>query len=330
MTSKRTRKARASADVLITGAAGFIGMRLTSRLRSLGLTVIGTDLRTDDDIVAMDITSRDQVETVFAKTRPKRVIHLAAIVDDRGAADLFDAVNVRGTQHVLEAALKGPLERFVHVSSIVALGFNPGLKANENSRLVTNTGSPYFDTKARSEALVRTARDEEGAPIAIVRPGDVYGPGSEPWVIRPLEMMRKRLPVLVDGGRGLIAHCWIDNLVDALVLATTHEDAAGHIFQVHDGSDTTTYKRYFTHLAQVAGAPKPRLALPYRPALILGRLFDVLAKRTPIEPPFSEAAVRFIARRSTYCMRTTREILNFNPAVNLEEGMTRLMHSLKA
>jgi len=126
-----------------------------------------------------------------------------------------------------------------------------------------------------------------------------------------------------------MAHCWIDNLIDGLVLAATHEDANGHIFQIHDGYDTTTYKSYFTQLALVAGAPKPRISMPYKPALLLGKVFDEIAKRTPIEPPFSEAAVRFLSRRATYCMKTTRDILGFNPAVNLEEGLQRLAHTVR-
>ena len=294
------------------------------------MNVVETDLRANDaGMIAMDITSQAQVQEIFRKTKPKCVIHLAAIVDDRGSANLFERVNVDGTRNVLQAAMEHPLERFVQVSSIVALGFDPGKGANEHSPLVMTTGSPYFDTKARSEDIVRKARDREGVPVVVVRPGDVYGPGSEPWVNRPLAMMRKRLPVLVDGGRGLIAHCWIENLVDALVLASTHADAPGHIFQVHDGSDHTTYKEYFRELARTAGAPKPRLALPYGPALMLGRLFDEVAARTSIEPPFSRAAVHFLSRRATYCMRTTRNILGFEPSVDLQEGMTRLRYLLR-
>ena len=329
MTKKRTRRITSRVDVLITGAAGFIGAKLMQRLKAQGLQVLGADVRArEDSVIAMDITSRDQVETAFKKHKPKRVVHLAAIVDDRGDPRLFTAVNVDGTRNVLNAAITGPLERFVQVSSIVALGFDPGLNAGADSPLVTTTGSPYFDTKALSEQIVRSAQAEQGIPAVIIRPGDVYGPGSEPWVTRPIDMMRKRLPVLVDGGRGLMAHCWIDNLVDALVLAVTHPDAEGHIFQVHDGCDHTTYKRYFSQLARVANAPKPKLSLPYQPALLLGKIFDEVAKRTSIQPPFSEAAVRFLSRRATYSMENTRRILGYTPAVGLDEGLAKLAPAL--
>jgi len=76
----------------------------------------------------------------------------------------------------------------------------------------------------------------------VVRPGEVWGPNSEQFVGRPLALMRRHFPVLVDAGRGLMAHCWIDNLVDGLVLALTHPDAVGGTFTFHDGSDTTTYR----------------------------------------------------------------------------------------
>ena len=317
-------------DVLLTGADGFIGRQLTQRFEAMDLSVIGTDIRGEGNgCVRMDITSTSQVRSVIRTVRPKRVVHLAAIVDDRGAPDLFLTVNVGGTQNVLEAAMDVALERFVHVSSIVALGFDPGRDADERSPLVTDTGSPYFDTKARSELIVRRVGTEKGVPTVIIRPGDVYGPGSEPWVLRPITLMRKRLPVLVDGGRGLIAHCWIDNLVDALVLATTEPKAEGHTFQIHDGSDGTTYRQYFRLLARAAQVPQPRLSLPHRPALMLGRAFDRIAKHTSFVPPFSEAAVRFISRRATYCMRSSRDILGFKPVVDLPEGMERLASALR-
>jgi len=322
-TSSRSKKGRV--DFLITGAAGFIGERLVKRLLSDGHTVQGVDLQAGSEpTLRMDITSEEQVLATFRRLRPRAVIHLAAVVDDRGAPELFERVNVDGTQHVVSAAIEAEVERFVHVSSIVALGFDPGHDAGEASPLVFDTGVPYFDTKARSEALVREAMKHGSLRGCVLRPGDVYGERSVPWVVRPIDMMRKRLPVLVAGGRGLMAHCHVDNLVQGLSLAATHPDALGHIFQIHEATERTTYRRYFTLLAEQAGVPKPTFSLPFSFGVGVGRVFDQMHRRFGIHPPFGEGAVRYVARQSTYSLSTARGVLGYTPTITLEEGIANL------
>ncbi|MBX3249843.1 MAG: NAD(P)-dependent oxidoreductase, partial [Myxococcales bacterium] len=217
----------ARADVLVTGAAGFVGAALARRLGESGRRVVATDLRGDAGIVHVDVTDAGAVDAVVERHRPHQVVHAAAIVDDRVPAGPTFAVNVRGTEHVLRACARHHVTRLVHVSSIAALGYDPGPDADASTPLVTTTGTPYFDTKARSERIVREAMRREALELVVARPGDVYGPGSDPWVRRPLEMMRRRLPVLVGGGEGLMAHCYIDNLVDGLVACLDHPAAPG-------------------------------------------------------------------------------------------------------
>ena len=190
-------------DVLVTGAAGFVGSALCKRLASEGQTVLGADLRLGPTAsVSLDITDPVAVREVFERHRPRRVVHTAAIVDDRGAPELFYAVNVQGTDHVVRACEAMEVERLVHISSIVVLGLDSPPRCDEDTPLQAYTGAPYMDTKAVSERRVRDAWAAGRVPAVVVRPGDVYGPGSEPWVRRPVEMMRRGLPILVGGGQG--------------------------------------------------------------------------------------------------------------------------------
>ncbi len=233
-------RARGPIDVLVTGSSGFVGSALARRLEDQGLSVVGADLRPGlTPTVGLDITDGARVHEVFERLRPRRVVHAAAIVDDRGALERFEAVNVRGTDHVVDACEAVEVERLVHVSSIVVLGLESPAHCDENTPLQPYTGAPYMDTKAISERRVRDAWAAGRVPAVVVRPGDVYGAGSDPWVRRPVEMMRKGMPVLVGGGRGLMAHCWIDNLVDGLVLALQARGVEGRVFHITDGADDT-------------------------------------------------------------------------------------------
>ena len=140
---------------LVTGAAGFIGGALVRRLRDRGQLIIGADLRTNADAeVALDVSDPQSVRTVLQAHRPTVIVHAAAIVDDRGDPSLFERVNVAGTGHMLEAASDAGCRRFVQLSSIAALGIDPGMGANAQSPLVDDTGSPYIPKRAPKHSYV--------------------------------------------------------------------------------------------------------------------------------------------------------------------------------
>lgn len=318
-------------DILVTGAAGFIGSSLVRHLRQAGATVMGADLRKGGEAeLCFDVRFEADVRRTFETYRPSKVVHAAAIVDERTNAELTEAVNVNGTRAVFEAARDSGCERFVHVSSIAALGLDPKPGANAASPLVQDTGSPYFDTKARSEAMVRALAAQSGLDLVVIRPGDVYGPGSVPWVLRPLSMMRKRQPVLIAGGRGLIAHCHVDNLVLAIERALVAADTASGPFIIHDGSDTTTHKEYFTRLARAAGLPAPERSIPEPLARTVANAAERIHRWGGPIPPFTSASVRYVNRASTYSIEEARQGLGYAPQVDLDEGMERLAHALRA
>ena len=318
-------------DVLVTGSAGFVGSALTRRLEAEGLSIIGADLRAGHaPTVAVDITDADAVLAVFQRFRPRKVIHTAAIVDDRGDPALFEAVNVRGTANVVAACEATGVERLVHVSSIVVLGLDSPPFCDEATPLQPYTGAPYMDTKAVSERLVRDAWAAGRLSAVVIRPGDVYGPGSVPWVERPVEMMRQGLPVLVGGGRGLMAHCWIDNLIDGLVLALEAAEVDGRVFHITDGEEHTTFGGYFERLAVAAGVRLSRLSLPGPVAVGLGAALERASELVPFSPPFTGTAARYLLRRSVYSIEGARQALGYTPAVDLSEGMARLAERLNA
>jgi nucleoside-diphosphate-sugar epimerase len=317
-------------DVLVTGAAGFVGSALVERLDARGASVVGADLRPASGIEPIDVTDRASAASLVARLRPRTIVHAAARVDDRGSPALFERVNVEGTRHMLAAAERHSVRRFVHVSSIAALGIEPVERLDETSPLRTNEGSPYFDTKARSEAVAREAFGRGAFEGVVVRPGDVYGAASVPWVLRPLDLMRRGMPLLVDRGRGLIAHCAIDHLVDALVGAVERPEAAGGIYIVHDGSDTTTYARYFETLARSVGHSSRLRSLRRSFALALARAAETLGPRVGLEPPFTRAAIRYVCRRATYSIEAARRDLGFTPRISLDEGLADVAPTLRA
>src|SRR5205085_3366219 len=118
----------------------------------------------------------------------------------------FIRVNVEGTANVLDAAEAAGNARVVQVSSVVVFGYADTSHQDE-SAFRRNMGVPYIDTKSASDRIAA----RRGA--VIVRPGDVYGPGSLSWVVRPVELMRSRRFAVPGKGDGTMLPIYVDDLV---------------------------------------------------------------------------------------------------------------------
>ena len=96
----------------------------------------------------------------------------------------------------------------------------------------------------------------------ILRPATVYGPGSTDVVGEIARAIRGRHMLLVDRGRAVAGLCYVENLIDAALLALRHEAAPGQAFNVSDGLDVT-WRQFTDGLAEGLGCPQVRWSLPY-------------------------------------------------------------------
>jgi nucleoside-diphosphate-sugar epimerase len=306
--------------VFLTGALGFIGRALADRWRGEGAEVRGVDLTADPErgVAAGDVSEPGDWQDRAGGC--DLVVHLAARIGFGGTHDEFWPINVAATRHALDAAVRGGAERFVHTSSITVFGneFPDGV---DESYPVRPTGAPYVDTKIASEQVVLAAHVDGQVPCTIVRPGDVYGPRSRPWVVMILEAIRRRQLMLPAGGRGVISPAYVDNLVDGYVLAATSDAAAGEIFTLSDGIGVEC-REFFAHHHRWLGIKGPRTA-PTRLAMAAAGLNERALRLAGRETEAVPAAVRYFTRTGTYSIEKARRVLGYEPAVGLDEGMER-------
>jgi nucleoside-diphosphate-sugar epimerase len=316
----------AGRSVAVTGAGGFIGRALCARLASAGALVTGLDV--DDSARGRvtgsgatfrlcDTSSTSAVQDALAGA--ELVVHSAAVVSDWGAMADFVRVNVGGTRNVLDAAERLRCDRIVHISSVASWGYEHRDALDEDSP-PRPCGVPYIDTKGASDALALD-RARRGEPVAVIRPGDVYGPGSTPWAVRPLEALRANRFMLIGRGQGVMTPVYIDDLVESIVLALTASGATGRGYTVWDGVPVSVAE-FFGHYARMLGrAGIPRLPRPL--AELVAGAQEAVAAATGRPPMFSRNAITFVSRRAAYSNRRAREVLGWAPRVMLEEGMRR-------
>lgn len=318
----------------VTGAAGFIGRRLLRRLADAGREAVCLDVAPPTTLAPGHRFERCDLRDAAATRRamegaaPDFVVHLAARVGDWGSFADFEAINVTGARHAIEAALAAKARRVVHVSSIAAMGLDAGAVADEAVGPFASS-DPYSATKGAGEMVAREFQ-RAGRPVVVVRPGDVYGVGSVPWVVRPVGLLRAGQMVLVDGGRGHFAHVHVDNLLDAILRTLDRDEAVGETFIVTDGDTQCTVGAYFQKLAAAAGAPPPTRSVPRVVAKALGAAFEGAARLTGRAPAFTRVAVDFVLRRGSFSIEKARSTLDWAPRVSLDEGLAEIEEHYRA
>jgi nucleoside-diphosphate-sugar epimerase len=310
----------AEGRVFLTGALGFIGRAIADRYAAEGWEVRGVDLAADPErgVVAGDVTRPGDWQGHADGCDV--VIHLAARLGLGGTHDAFWPINVVATRLALDAAVRGGARRFVHTSSIVTFGIDFPDRVAE-SFPVRPTGVPYTDTKIASEQVVLAAHAAGELPCTIVRPGDVYGPRSRPWMILVLEAIKARQFALPARGRGIFSPVYVDNLVDGYVLAASSADAEGQVFTITDGIGVEC-REFFAHHHRWLGVRGPR-TLPTPAAVALAAVAERALRLSGRETEVTPGAVRYLARNGTYSIDKARAVLGYRPVIGLEEGLER-------
>ena len=305
--------------VMITGANGFIGNSLMRHYQQQGIEVVGVDLHGDGETVIQgDIAQPDSIAHLLDQCDV--IVHTAALVSNAlGDADMW-RVNVQATATLIAAAEKHKVRRFVQISSIVAYGNAAAGELTEDHPVHADGGS-YVLTKLASEHTVLAAQARGSIEVVIVRPGDVYGPGSRPWLILPLEAIHKGQFMLPEKGLGFFRPIYIDDLIRGIALAVSSPEASGEIFNLSCQGYITS-QEFFSHHYSWLNKRGPML-VSTRVALIAAAVATKIANLTGTVNEASTATVAQLSTKSWFSIAKAQRILGWTPEVSFEEGMQR-------
>jgi nucleoside-diphosphate-sugar epimerase len=145
------------------------------------------------------------------------------------------------------------VRRLVHLSTISVYGL-PGDGDLDERRARQPCGDDYSDTKLAAEQLVFSYHEKYGLPVAVLQPTIVYGPYSWPWTLMPLAFLKHERVVLVEGGTGLCNAVYVDDVVDAILLAAVRDEAVGQAFLI-SGDTPVTWRQFYGAYEHMLGEP---------------------------------------------------------------------------
>ncbi len=262
--------------VVITGGAGFIGTALARRLADDNDVVLfdnlhrdafaGTDLEGHPHVtlVVGDVLDASALDGAVAGAT--HIVHAAAIagVDTVLSSPVRTMrVNVIGTYNALEAAVAtvATVERFLDFSTSEVFGTQAFRVSEGEARTIGSVGEArwtYAVSKLAGEHMVHAYHDELALPTVTVHPFNVYGPGQiGGGAIRAFieaALAGRDLTIHGDGSQ-IRAWCFVDDMVEALLLCLEHPEAVGHAFNVGNPRSTVTILDLAHRIKRLAGAP---------------------------------------------------------------------------
>lgn len=324
---QRVKTERIPEPIVVTGATGFIGRHLLRRLRREGYRprafVLPSDPLPEDwgDAVEVVRGNVTQPLTVSAAMRDaKTVFHLAAMVGDWGTEEQHQLVTVRGTENVLTAAVRADA-RVLLASSVVVYGDGIRTEVCDERRPFGKPLGPYSRSKQAQEKLARRLEGTDGLKVTLIRPTNVFGPGSVPWVDLAVAELRRGSPTLIGDGRRAAGLTYVDNVVDVFVRAAERPGTIGRAYNANDDNGIT-WVRYFTELAEISGAPPPK-SIPYAVARLaasgLETGFRIARRKT--RPPITREALNLVGSHHRVPISRAQEELGYAPLITYAEGM---------
>ncbi|GAA5316093.1 MAG: hypothetical protein AseanaTS_12980 [Candidatus Pelagadaptatus aseana] len=319
-----------SNTVLVTGAGGFIGRHLVRELLLQEASVIALMLPAEAvpeewgeqvKIVTGDIR---ELSTLAEAIGPiDTIFHLAAIVSDWGAMQEHVDITVSGTEQAIAVALKNDAT-FIVTTSVCAYASALAQGVISETTPVGKAHSPYEFCKQEQERVTLEAVRESGLKATIVRPGNVYGVGSGPWVQMMADMMRQNKPCLLGSGEWDAGLCHVNNLVALMLAAAQTPNQTGEIYNAADGFGVT-WKTYLQRLAQVAATPAPK-SIPNSLAKAMAPILESVARwrQQQERPAITRQSYRLMGGPNQFSIEKATTELGYQPVTSFEQAMQEL------
>jgi nucleoside-diphosphate-sugar epimerase len=312
----------------VTGGLGFTGAALTLRL-----------LRDGHEVAVLDKQpglQREEIESLGARvelgsvTDPAAVtrgcegaevvFHLAAAFRETGAPDrLYREVNVEGSRIVAEAARAAGAQKIVYCSTQGVHGHIADPPGDENSPIAPE--DYYQQTKYEGELATAEACGD-ALPFSIIRPTAIYGPGDPERFLMIYRRVNRGFFPMFGTGATFYHPVYIDNLVDAFLLAAAPGVGDGEAFIIGDEQYFSLFD-LVSRIGKALGTPVAIRRFPLWPLIIAGHACEKLCKPFGVNPPIFPRRVDWFRQVRAFRIDKARRVLGYQPRIGIEEGLRR-------
>jgi hypothetical protein len=316
--------------IFVTGGSGFVGGASVAALsKAHDIAALSRSEKSHAAIKAAGgAPVRGDLESVSAEMLrgAVAVVHCAAFVEEWGPYETYHAVNVTGTERLLEAAKAAGVRRFIHIGTEAALFYGqPMVDIDETYPLAPQSPFPYSRSKALAEMAVARSNDPaNGFETIVLRPRLIWGEGDKTVLPVVKAMAEAGKFMWIDEGRAMTSATHIDNLVAAIDLALT-KGRAGEAYFVVDGAPVS-FRDFLTRYLGAAGVTLPDKSMPGAVVRAVANLtepfFRLAASKTG--PPITRFTAHIMSRDCTIRDGKARAELGYRPVITLDEGLARL------
>ena len=321
--------------VLLTGGSGFLGKHVARRLASAGheLRLLAREGSNLDGLPEAEVARGDVTDAASVRRAAEgcaAIVHLAALVKTWVPDPTrFEAVNVQGLRHVLEAARQAGA-RLVYTSSFIAVG-PAGPEPADESRVHPGDRyrNDYERTKAQADEVARAAL-AAGQDLVVLYPGVIYGPGemTEGNIVvkMVIDHARGRMPAILGPGDRLWSYAYVDDVADGHLLALERARPGERFFLAGENVDMNGF---FATVHEVSGLKPPRWHVPYAVAAALGLGMLAWAELTGHPPQLTHREVAIFREHWAYSSAKAERELGYRVRP-LREGLRLTVDWLRA
>jgi sterol-4alpha-carboxylate 3-dehydrogenase (decarboxylating) len=322
---------------LVTGGCGFLGAAIARGLQARGDRVVVVDVAPECPLEGVeyrrvDITDREAV--IEACRGVETIIHNASIVHTKwNKEDVVWAVNLGGTENMLDGARAQGAKRFVYISSGSVVYEGRDIEnGDESLPYASISQAPYADSKIQAEKLVLEQNGLGGVATCALRPHVVFGPGDQRFLPALLSNAKAgRLRAQIGRGVWLSDYTYVTNLVDAVLLADEalsrdglDSVAAGSAYFITNG-EPMPFWDFVRKVAARLGFPPIKYTVPKSLMYGIAAIkegYDTLRGGTlNAEDGLTRFAIRYMCTHHYFSIEKARRELGYDPAVSVDEGI---------
>jgi len=319
-----------SKKYLVTGAPGWLCNRLVEIMKERNMIVrclVLKGMKTEHlqkigaEIIYGNVLDYDSL--LPATKGIDKVVHAVGIIHPKRSKDFYN-INTDGTKNMLEASYQNKVEKFLYISSNSAQGYNID---KNNPMTEEGPDRPYTDygkSKWKAEQIVKKYQESGKLQTVILRPCWFYGPNPGHLMIELINNIKKSRPPIFGDGSNLRTMSYIDNTVEAILLAINNDRANGNTYWIGDEKPYKLIDVYNEFAKQLNVKIKP-WKIPWCICQLAEKLDILLGK---LGQYHKHLHVCGETGHDIWCDTTkAQNDFGYNPKISLPEGVKRTIES---